>query len=194
VAPMSASLSVPHVSSGFPPLATASDQTARSGDQTAPRIEAGSQIASPSCQIALGTEVGGPTVSLGGQIAPHTEAGGATATSASLIARTCTTPSPISPTLVAPRACAHDFGCAPRGALESTHATHGPDIHDSGRATRGSGVPALPVACLHYSRHPRAAWELPAPPLHQQSSPVKAVPMAPSVNPHPMTTRVKRGF
>jgi hypothetical protein len=31
-------------------------------------------------------------------------------------------------------------------------------------------------------------------PLHQQSPPVKALPVAPPVNPHPMTTRAKWGF
>jgi hypothetical protein len=47
---------------------------------------------------------------------------------------------------------------------------------------------------LHYSRSPRAMWEPPSPPLHQQSSPMKVVLMAHLVNPHPMTTWVKQGF
>jgi hypothetical protein len=36
--------------------------------------------------------------------------------------------------------------------------------------------------------------EPPTLPLHHQSSLVKAVPVAPPLNPHPMTMRVKRGF
>jgi hypothetical protein len=47
---------------------------------------------------------------------------------------------------------------------------------------------------LHYSCRPQAAREPPAPPLHQQLPPVKDVPVEPSVNPHPMTTRAKWGF
>jgi hypothetical protein len=47
---------------------------------------------------------------------------------------------------------------------------------------------------LHYSHCPRDAQEPPTLPLHQQSPPVKAVPVAPPVNPHPMTTRANRGF
>jgi hypothetical protein len=51
-----------------------------------------------------------------------------------------------------------------------------------------------PVAPEPDPRHPQAAQEPPSPPLHQQSPPAKAVPVAPSINPHPMITRVKRGF
>jgi hypothetical protein len=47
---------------------------------------------------------------------------------------------------------------------------------------------------LHYSCRPQAVLEPPALPLHQQSPPVKAVSMAPLVNPHPMTTWVKQGL
>jgi hypothetical protein len=47
---------------------------------------------------------------------------------------------------------------------------------------------------LHYSRRPWATQEPLSPHLHQQSPPVKAVPVAPSINPHLMITRVKRGF
>jgi hypothetical protein len=47
--------------------------------------------------------------------------------------------------------------------------------------------PAAPVS-QHYSRYPRAAREPPALPLLQHSPPVKAVPVAPSVNPHLMIT------
>jgi hypothetical protein len=64
---------------------------------------------------------------------------------------------------------AREFGCAPRGALDSTRdpgvydsdcATHGPGVYnsgcatrgsgvyDSGCATRGSGIPALPATLL----------------------------------------------
>jgi hypothetical protein len=43
---------------------------------------------------------------------------------------------------------AHDFGCAPRGALDSTRIMHDLSVHDSGHATCGSDVPALPAALL----------------------------------------------
>jgi hypothetical protein len=43
---------------------------------------------------------------------------------------------------------AHDFGSASRGALVSSRATRGPDVHDSDSAIHGSGVLALPVALL----------------------------------------------
>jgi hypothetical protein len=36
--------------------------------------------------------------------------------------------------------------------------------------------------------------EPPAPPLHQRLPLVKTVLVAPLINPHPMTTRAKRGF
>jgi hypothetical protein len=41
-----------------------------------------------------------------------------------------------------------DFGCAPRGSLDSTRATCGPIVYDSGCTTHGSDVLALPVALL----------------------------------------------
>jgi hypothetical protein len=47
---------------------------------------------------------------------------------------------------------------------------------------------------LHYSHCPQATLEPPSPPLHQRSPPAKAISVAPPVNPHPMTMRVKRGF
>jgi hypothetical protein len=40
---------------------------------------------------------------------------------------------------------AHDFGRTPRGAHDATHAMRD---HNSRRATRGTGVPALPAALL----------------------------------------------
>jgi hypothetical protein len=55
-------------------------------------------------------------------------------------------------------------------------------------------APPMALASQHYSRRPQATQEPPAPPLHQQSLPVKAVPMEPPVNPHLMTTQAKRGF
>jgi hypothetical protein len=47
----------------------------------------------------------------------------------------------------APRS-AHGFGRAPRGTHDSTRATSSPDIYNSGRATRGIDVPALPTTLL----------------------------------------------
>jgi hypothetical protein len=62
------------------------------------------------------------------------------------------------------------------------------------RLTTAAPPVALEPYSLHYSRRPRAAQEPPAPPLHQQSSPAKAVPVAHPNNPHPMITRVKWDF
>jgi hypothetical protein len=55
---MPAPLLAPSVPLGFPPLATASDQTT-------PKITAGSQTVSPGRQIAHITGAGSPTMSLG---------------------------------------------------------------------------------------------------------------------------------
>jgi hypothetical protein len=55
-------------------------------------------------------------------------------------------------------------------------------------------APASQLYPLHYSSHPLAAQEPPAPPLHQQLPSAKVVPVAPLVNPYPITTRAKRGF
>jgi hypothetical protein len=70
-----------------------------------------------------------------------------------------------------------------------------PDIHDSGhilcgaydsgRATRGSGIPFLPATLL-------------VPPSgcagSTGASPMKVIPVSPPVNPHSMTTQTKWGF
>jgi hypothetical protein len=81
---------------------------------------------------------------------------------------------------------------APHVASSSSPAPH---------ATLASKTPTAPPMApvshhypLHYSCHPRAEREPPALPLHLHSPSVKAVPVAPPINPHPMTTRVKRGF
>jgi hypothetical protein len=47
-----------------------------------------------------------------------------------------------------PLCSAHDFGYAPLGALDSNHATHDPDVHDFGRATCPSDIPAPPATLL----------------------------------------------
>jgi hypothetical protein len=53
------------------------------------------------------------------------------------------------PRLPPPPPCStHDFGCTPRGALGSTCASRSPDVHNSGRATHGSDVLALPTTLL----------------------------------------------
>jgi hypothetical protein len=72
-----------------------------------------------------------------------------------------------------------DFSCTPRSALDST---------------RACTAPTSQLYPLHYLCRSRAARESSALPLHQQSLPVKVVPVAPSVNPHPMTTWAKQGF
>jgi hypothetical protein len=42
---------------------------------------------------------------------------------------------------------AHDFGCSPSGAYDSSHATRSPDIHNSSCTMHGPDVPTL-VATL----------------------------------------------
>jgi hypothetical protein len=64
-------------------------------------------------------------------------------------------------------------------------------------STNPATPPMAPVSQLyplHYSRRPQAVQELPTLPLHQQPPLAKAVPVAPLVNPYPMTTWAKRGF
>jgi hypothetical protein len=124
----------------------------------------GGPTASPGGQTPLGTGAGGPTVSPGGQTTHRIGAGGPTTSPGDPTARPCAAPP--SPPSTASRV-------AP---------------------TTSAAAPSSQLYPLHYSRRPRVTREPPAPPLHQQSPPAKAVPVAPPVNPHPMTTRVKRGF
>jgi hypothetical protein len=124
IAPMLAPLPVPRVPLGFPPLAVVGGQTAHPNSHTVSGTEAGGQT-------ALGVEAGSPTANPGCPII-----------------RPCIAPlSPTSSTSAAPFV-AHEFGCAPRGTLDSNYATRGPGVHDSGRATRGSYMLALPAALL----------------------------------------------
>jgi hypothetical protein len=119
VALMPAPLLAPRVLLGFPPLAIAGGQTARPGDPTAP-----------------GTEASGPTARLGVRPPPpHTTAGGLTVSPGGLTTRPCTAPSSSALLTLTP-------------PLDSTHATRGPGVHDSGRTTSGSVVPALSAALL----------------------------------------------
>jgi hypothetical protein len=151
----------------------AGDPTVSPGGQTAHRTGADSPIASPGGQTAHGTGAGGPTPSLGGQTAHGTGAGGPTA-------RPCADPPlPASPTSTVSR--------APPATLAVPHAV------PTTLAT-SPAAPASHLYLLHYSCHPQATREPLAPPLHQQSPPAKVVPVAPPVNPHPMTTRAKWGF
>jgi hypothetical protein len=123
---------------------------------------------------------GSPTAASGGQTAHGIEDGGRTTTLGGQTALPFTAPSlPASPTLAVPHA-------APMTSV-AAHAT---------LLTPTLTLAAPPVALVsqHYSCHPRAAREPSAPPLHQQSPLVKAVPVAPLINPHLMTVREKRGF
>jgi hypothetical protein len=82
-------------------------------------------------------------------------------------------------------------------SLTSTVPRVAPSTPPAPRAALLSMTPPTPPTTStlqHYLLHPRATWEPPAPPLHQQLPPVKAVQVAPPVNPHLMTTWVKRGF
>jgi hypothetical protein len=169
-------LPVPRVPPGFSPLTAASGQTAcgtEAGDPIVHRTGAGGPTASPDGQTAHRTGSGGLTTSPGGETARGTGAGGPTA-------RPYAAPSsPASPTSTVSR--------APPATSAMPHAA----------PTTPAASPAAPASQLyplHYSRRPRATWEPSAPPLHHQLPPAKAVPVAPPVNPHPMTTQVKRGF
>jgi hypothetical protein len=108
------------------------------------------------------------------------------------LARTCATPSsPASLTSAASRA-------APMTLVVSHAAPSTPPVpHATPTSMTPTVPPMVPTSqpyLLHYSRRPRATRKSLTPPLHQQSSPAKAVPVAPLVNPHPMTTRGKLGF
>jgi hypothetical protein len=89
----------------------------------------------PGSQTAPGIEVGGPTAHPGSQTTHEIEAGG-----------------PIATLRQSDHQALHntsiayfvDFGHDPRG----THITRGPGDHDFGRATYGTGVPALPATLL----------------------------------------------
>jgi hypothetical protein len=51
--------------------------------------------------------------------------------------------------LCPPHSCdAHDFSCVPCGALDSTRTTHGPDVYDYSRTTRGPGALPAPLLAL----------------------------------------------
>jgi hypothetical protein len=56
--------------------------------------------------------------------------------------------SPASPTSATPQCGAHNFGCTPRRALDSTRATHGPDVYDYGRTTYGFEALPAPLFVL----------------------------------------------
>jgi hypothetical protein len=184
VAPMPAPLSCTPCSTGL--------STAGRGwwYDRAPAIEADGQTMSPSGQTILRTEAGSQIVSPGDQTAP--------------IQRLAVRPPPWvvrSPghasLLLSP---ASLTSAAPRAAPTTSVAPHmAPSTPPVPRAAPASMTMVAPPTAserytLHYSRHPRATREPPTQPLHQQSPPTKAVPVAPPVNPHPMTTRAKRGF
>jgi hypothetical protein len=72
-----------------------------------------------------------------------------------------------------------------------------PVPHTAPMSTTLATPPTAPTSQLyrlHYSHSPRATWEPPSLPLHQQSPPMKAISVDPPVNPHSMTTWVKQGF
>jgi hypothetical protein len=130
---------------------------------------------SPGDQTTDGTEADGPTTTIGDQII-----------------RPCTTPSwPASSTSIAPRTTP-----TPSVVPHATPMTpHAPCVAPV--ATTPATPPVVLVSQVypqHYSCCPRATWKPSAPPLHQKSPPAKTVPVAPSVNPHTMTTQVKWSF
>jgi hypothetical protein len=165
---------------GFLLLAAASGQTSHPGGHTGPGTEAGSSTTSPVGQTMIGTGAGGPTANPGGLTTPRTGADGPTATPGGLTDRPCAAPpSPTSPTSAASHA-----------ATSTLAAPHTVSMTPTAPPT----ALVSQLYPLHYSRRPQATQEPPTPPLHQHPPPAKAIPVTPPVNPHLMTTRVKRGF
>jgi hypothetical protein len=164
---MPAPLTTLRVPLGFPFWAGARGLTAAPGGPTAPPPPRGLTVAS------------GPIVASGGPTARRTEVGGLTArpfaASSSRGSSTSTAPYAL------------NFDCAPRGA-------HTPPAPCTTPASTTPPAPPAAPASQHYSCCPWAAREPPALPLLQESPAVKAIPVAPLVNPHLMITRVKRGF
>jgi hypothetical protein len=136
-----------------------------------PLVVAGGPTTSPGGPTALGIGAGGPTASPDGQTTLGIGAGGPTASPGGPTARPCAAPP--SPTSTASRVAPTTSAAAPASMTPAVP----------------PAAPASQLYPLHYSRRPRATREPPAPPLHQQSPPAKAVSVAP-----PMTTRAKRGF
>jgi hypothetical protein len=170
---MPAPLPAPCIPPGFPPLAGGGGQTTHPTGLTVLRTKAGGQTTSLGGQTAPGIEVGSPTTTPVGQTTSHHVAPSSAAlpTSAAPHAVPSTPPVPrsASTSMTPPASCVAPVSTTP---------------------------PAPPVAPMpqHYLCRPRAAQEPMAPPLYQQSPPVKDVTVAPPVNPHPMTTWMKRGF
>jgi hypothetical protein len=95
---------------------------------------------SPGSQTTPRTKARGKTVSPSGQTTPRIEAGSHTTTLGGPTAWTCAAPSsPASLTShpLPPRG-THEFGYAPCGTLDSTHATRGPGVYDYGHTTHNS--------------------------------------------------------
>jgi hypothetical protein len=164
---MLAPMPTPCIPSGFPLLGMASGQIAHPGGPTMPRTKVDGQTASSGGQASLCTRGrGGLTART--RAAPSSPA---SLTSATLRVVPMSLAPPHATLLTPP---------VPRTALASTTTT--------------APHTALEPYPLHYLCRPRVAQGPPAPPLHQQPPPVKVVPVEPPVNPHPMTTRVKRSF
>jgi hypothetical protein len=125
---------------------------------------AGGQTTLPGSPTAPKTEAGYLTATPGGQAAHGTEAGGSTFTLGGLTAHPHVTPlTPASSTSTVTYT-------APSTSVVPLVAPM---------------TPSVPPAV---SRRPRATWEPPTLPLHQQTPPAKVVLVPPQVNPHPMTT------
>jgi hypothetical protein len=145
----------------------------------------------------------GPTAAPSGPTAPppllgHAAIGGLTVTSGGQIAHRLVAGGPTARPFMASSLCTSSTSTTPRAAPMPSDASYAaPTTPPAPRATSTSMTPLAPPAALasqHYSHHPQAAREPLAPPLLQQSPLVKAVPVAPLVNPHPMTTKAKWGF
>jgi hypothetical protein len=146
------------------------------------KTEAGGSTVSPGGQATPGTMVGGPTALPGSPTTHRIEVIGPTATPGGQTTRPFTVPaSPTSSCSTVPHA-APTTPPTPHAALTSMNLVVPPM------------TPASQLYPQHYSCHPRAAREPPALHLHQQSLLVKAIPTAPPINTHLMTTRVKWSF
>jgi hypothetical protein len=139
-----------------------------------PRVPLGfPSLAAAGGQTTPRIEAGGPTVSPGGQIAPGTEADGPTAHPGGQTTHRTEVGGPTTRPFVAP-------------SLHAAPTT--PPAPCTTPVSMTLTAPPVAPTSQHYWCRPRAVWEPPASPLHQQSPTTKVVLVAPTVNPHPMTT------
>jgi hypothetical protein len=156
---------------------------------------------SPTVPPPLGpAAASGPTAALGGLTVPppppgYATAGGPTAGGIEVGCQTITLGGPTAQPFAASSSCASSTSAAPRMVPVTSVAPHATTTTTLvPRAAPPYPTPLVVPASQHNSHHPRATREPLVMPLLRQSPPAKALPVAPLVNPHPMTTQAKQGF